>query len=77
MNVLQLTVWQIVYVLPQTQEVRVSQCSLGADSAPGVKLQAESKHRGLKRLWAQLGSPGFCVLPAAARTAGRSPPRPT
>lgn len=77
MNVLQLTVWQIVYVLPQTQEVGVSQRGLRADSAPGVKLQAESKHRGLKGLWAQLGSAGFCVLPAAAHTAGRSPPRPT
>lgn len=45
-KVLALTVWQVVDVLPHTQEVRVSQRSLGADSAPGVKLQAESKHRG-------------------------------
>lgn len=36
-----LTVWQIVYVLPETQEVGVSQRGLRADSAPGLKLPAE------------------------------------
>lgn len=43
----QLTVWQIVDVLPQTQEVRVSQRSLGADSAPGVELQQSQSTGGL------------------------------
>lgn len=42
----QLTVWQIVDVLPQTQEVRVSQRSLGADPAPGVKLQQRQSTEG-------------------------------
>lgn len=41
-----LTVWQIVDVLPQAQEVRVSQCGLGAESPPGVKLQQNHSTEG-------------------------------
>lgn len=70
-----LTISQIMNVIPQTEEVRVTQGVFRGDPAPDVVLQ---ENRELVRsAAADGGSAGVCLIPAAAPTAGRSPQCPT